>query len=156
MGNKRKIKVVAGYWINDLRGYFCCTDILLMSMCRIAVLNNHLQCVLRVSSRCHGPDFISSWSSSEVLHWIREKLSRHVVLQDQPWQQRDERVWTDDSIKTEIKLFSASVLLLPSHTDSTPRQRIQYWMSSQTRTRAGIWGLSCYAALSWFDHYGNM
>lgn len=133
-GNKGKIKVMAGDWINYLRGYFCCADMLLMSVCRMAALNNHLECVVWVSLGCHGHD-----CSSKAFHWIRQKLSRHIVLQDQPWQQRDERLWTDSSIKTELKLFSAPVPLLPGHTDSACRQRIQYWMSSDQS-----WNLRCF------------
>ena len=33
-----------------------------------------------------------------------------------------------------MKLFSAPVLLLPSRTDSSHRQRIQYWMRAQRLT----------------------
>lgn len=111
MWNKRKIKAEAGYWIYFLRGYFCCTDIFLMSLCRITELKNNLMWAVWVNLACHGPDCSSQ---GQVFLWIRQKLICHIALQAQPWQQRYELLWTDSSIKTEMKLSSAPILCFPA------------------------------------------
>lgn len=100
MCNKRKIKAVAGDSINYLCGYFCCTDILLMSLCRTAVLNNHLQCVVWVSLRCLSLD-CSSW----VFHRIRQKLRNRAVRYRYKHQ-------TDSRIRNRDVSCPSSTLLL--------------------------------------------
>lgn len=144
MLNKRKIKVVAGDWIYDLCGYFCCTDMLLMSMCRIAALNNHLHCVVWVSLRCHGLDYSSKdWA---VILVCKTNLDSTKM-----------RGSEQTAVSKQRRAVFCPSSLLPSHSDSACRQRIQYWMSSQAQSwNLREWSVSCHTALSWFDHYRNM
>lgn len=154
MGNKRKIKVESGDRINYLCGYFCCTDILLMSMCRIAVLNNNLQWVVWVSLGCHGPDCSSSSSSKSLTELDRNyavilfyktnpdskemRGSEQTAVSKQRW----------SCCLPQFFCFPATLILL------IDKELNIGW--ALRLERAGIWGVSCYTALSWFDHYGNM
>lgn len=160
MGNKKKIKVGAGDWIHLSPQSFWCTDKLRMIMCRIVILNNHLQRELREFALRRTRLQLQHVKSLTELdrNWtVTSVYNTAIDCKDM----RCSEQRAEQRVKTKMKLSSAPLLFFSAATSILPLEEEKKfnfaWVHKHKPEPVESEGMKClcYTSFSGFDQLKN-